>query len=275
MRSNASANYMHRVSCAAAQKSVDCCRECNSNSSRSGNTRLTKLGPKVCDAGHSARVVCQSVAPQPRLFNKSQFIVSHCDACQCCNYNNNSSCNITCNSNKDRKTFAQCAVCNCWQLSTLLVLHKNSPKTDTPIIMACRPSATAALAAVIFLLAIALIVYAICVERPREPNNLMKFDQSWQLDSRSDSDESQPGAEFEPEAVLPVDGDVAGSVAGDLQDLLGKAMFLVGTTTTTTKTLAYSTDSEKSTSGSSLDVDMEHSASTTEVRCPQHNLPIH
>lgn len=271
---------MHRVSCATAQKSVDCGRECNSSSSRN-RARLTKLGPKVRDARHCARVVCHSVAPQStRLFNKSQLTVSHCDACQCCN------CNSNCNCNKDRKTLAQCAECNCWQLSTLLVLHKNSPKSDTPIVMACRPGAAAAMAALALLLAIALIVYAICVERPREPSNLIRFDESWQLDSQSvesqsDETELEPESEFEPEAeaVLPVDDGVAGSVAGDLQDLLAKAMFLVGTTTpaatTTTRKLAYSTERERSSSGSSLDVDMEHSASTTEVCCPQHKLPIH
>lgn len=129
--------------------------------------------------------------------------------------------------------------------------------------MACRPGTSAAFAALALLLAIALIVFAICVERPREPNNIMKFDRydNELLDSHSDESQSR---ELEAEAVLPVDGDVAGSVAGDLQDLLGKAMFLVGTTTAATTTTAGT--ERISSSGSSLDMDMEHSASITEVR---------
>lgn len=136
--------------------------------------------------------------------------------------------------------------------------------------MACRPGTSAAFAALALLLAIALIVFAICVERPREPSNLIKFDRYDNSLLDSHSDESQ--SELEPEAVLPVDGDVAGSVAGDLQDLLGKAMFLVGTTTTTpaattTSASTMTTSTERlSSSGSSLDMDMEHSASITEVR---------
>lgn len=155
--------------------------------------------------------------------------------------------------------------------------------------MACRPGTSAAFAALALLLAIALIIFAICVERPREPNNIMKFDrydnelldshsdesQSRELEAETDrydnplldshSDESQ--SEQDAEAVLPVDSDVAGSVAGDLQDLLGKAMFLVGTTTTTTASTTTTAGTERiSSSGSSLDMDMEHSASITEVR---------
>lgn len=131
--------------------------------------------------------------------------------------------------------------------------------------MACRPGTSAAFAALALLLAIALIVFAICVERPREPSNLMKFDRydsTW-LDSHSDESQS----ELEPEAVLPVDGDVAGSVAGDLQDLLSKAMFLVGTTAATTTTAdKMTTSTERLSSSGSVDMDMEHSASITEVR---------
>lgn len=136
--------------------------------------------------------------------------------------------------------------------------------------MACRPGTSAAFAALALLLAIALIVFAICVERPREPNNIMKFDQYDDALLDSHSDESQ--SELEAEAVLSVDGDIAGSVADDLQDLLGKAEFLVGTTTTTTAATAttagrVTTSTERfSSSGSSLDMDMEHSASITEVR---------
>lgn len=132
--------------------------------------------------------------------------------------------------------------------------------------MACRPGTSAAFAALALLLAIALIIFAICVERPREPNNIIKFDRydNALLDSQSDESQSEQDAE----AVLHVDGDVAGSVAGDLQDLLGKAMFLVGTTTTTTAATTTTADSAErfSSSGSSLDMDMEHSASITEVR---------
>ncbi|XP_032595644.1 uncharacterized protein LOC116805755 [Drosophila grimshawi] len=127
--------------------------------------------------------------------------------------------------------------------------------------MACRPHLPYVLATVALLLATGLILYGIFMERPREPNNQLKFEKIAKPKENFFSDEA--------EAVLPIDGELPGSAAGDLQDLVPKVLFLIGTTTTTTTTMSPSAvTTVKSSSGSPFDLSkmkIGHPTITTEV----------
>lgn len=133
------------------------------------------------------------------------------------------------------------------QLSTVVLLHKGI--TAPPAVMACRPYVPYVLAIVALLLGIGLILFAICMERPQEPSNELKTE-------KISTEQLENFFSGQPEAVLPLDSGLDGSVAGDVPDLVAKALFLVGTTTTKATTLSTMSLNR---------MEMEHSTTTTEV----------
>ncbi|SPP81231.1 Hypothetical predicted protein, partial [Drosophila guanche] len=79
------------------------------------------------------------------------------------------------------------------------------------------------------LLATALIVFAICVQRPNESGNRMKTERKSPNEPPA-AVWGVPGSESESESVI-----------GDSPDLQAKAFFLIDTSTTTARTISANT----------------------------------
>ncbi|XP_026840126.1 esterase B1 isoform X2 [Drosophila persimilis] len=122
--------------------------------------------------------------------------------------------------------------------------------------MPCRRHLACGAAVVGLVLATALIVFAICVQRPNESGNRMKTE-------RKSPNPNEPAA-----AVWGVADSDSGSesVIGDLQDLPAKAFFLIATTSTTSTTTTTTASTISTTTSSAPTAATDSSSGSLDMR---------